>query len=79
MRKTYFSIDTPEGHSNDFTRHAFEIIDTNDKVSDILMGQEPQFYSKPLAYLPTSTRKKNGIHAVFLAGHRIRICIDLIG
>ena len=33
VKKYYFSIDTPEGSSNDFTRHAYMLVDSDHKVN----------------------------------------------
>ena len=38
VQKSYFSIDTPEGRSNDFTRHVYVLLGKDDKVSYIHMG-----------------------------------------
>ena len=35
VRKFYFSIDTPEGSTNDFTRHAYMLQDSDDKVHPV--------------------------------------------
>ena len=33
VKKYYFSIDTPEGSSNDFTRHAYILVDSDHKIN----------------------------------------------
>ena len=47
VRKSYYSIDTPELGSNGFTRHAYVLLDNDDKVSNIntgVLGSSPTFY-----------------------------------